>query len=87
MRSLKSQAWIPEVYAAMHRSDTVAEPRFDYERNLLRKSTSVTLWQNPTLASFMNGLNAMVVHLVASVSVVRNRINLNADRYSTNATD
>lgn len=70
-----------EVYNELHRWDNKISRHFDWENNLMQKSTSGVIRKNQDVGEFVRGLNPIMSLLVDYPVYVRNWKNWRVDKY------
>ena len=72
---------IPELYYLKSKWNNNPNARFDWENNILKKSTSPILFNNPKTQGYLVRIEKMVSLMVDSIHIVRNYFNIGVDRY------
>ena len=57
------------------------KPNFDYENDILNKSLSPYIYQNPLMANFLDKIQPMVSLLFDNFNVIKNWKNYMVDKY------
>jgi len=72
---------IKEIYDLKHRNDKLTDKPYDYENNLLKRTLSPHMFNNPNLREYIIRIEKMMVLLFDNISVVRNFKNYIVDKY------
>lgn len=72
---------IPEMFMLRHKHDKLNDEGYNYVDNLLKRSTSSTLWSNDNMNIFLEDLNSMQVILTDSILPVRNIFYSSLNKY------
>jgi hypothetical protein len=71
---------LPELRYLKHFHDD-DRPYFDYEKDILNKSLSPYIYENQTMARFLDKLSKMVALSFDGVNIVKNFKNFMVDKY------
>jgi hypothetical protein len=82
--SLEKDRHIKELYFLQHKHDNFIHKGYNWEENLLKKTTSPHIWKNPTMRAYLTKMEKMMVLMVEKMSVARNYYNYTVDKYYKN---
>lgn len=80
-RSIENDVHINELYILSHRRDKELHNATTYKTDLISKSISPNLFKNNNMFGFLNLLQPMVYHMIASNSLIRNWLNFSVNKY------
>lgn len=80
-KSIENDVHINELYILSHRHDNEINNSKTYKTELLNKSISPALYKNDNVAGFLDLLQPMVYHMIASNSMIRNWLNYTVSKY------
>jgi hypothetical protein len=72
---------IREIYHLKHRNDNLIHRHFNWEDNLINKTTSPYIFRNDTMKKYLSHIQKMVSVMVQSTAKVRNFFNFTVDKY------
>lgn len=78
---IEKQLHIKELYDLNHRHDDITQKRFDYENELIIKTTSSQLLKNDSLFTFLLKIQDMQVYMIESILPIRNFWNITVNKY------
>lgn len=78
---LERDSQIKELYDLKHINDKELHTGFDYEQNLMIRSLSNVMFQNPTTAQFIEKIKYLFVNMIESNLIVRNFFNYTSGKY------
>lgn len=73
-----------ELYQLKHMYDSLKYQNFNWQQNLLKKTTSNHLWKNANMNAYMTRIEAMLVLMVEKISVARNFFLFTKRKYEQN---
>jgi hypothetical protein len=79
---LEKDTQINELYYLKHKHDTFKHRHYNWEDNLLRKTTSSYIWKNPVMNKYLTHIQSILVLMVEKVSVQRNFFNFTVNKYN-----
>jgi len=72
---------INQLWYIKHRNDKLKHTGYDYENNLLRRTLSSQMFNNPITNEFLSYLQGLLVWQIEATLVVRNFWNFTVSRY------
>ena len=78
---LQQDRQISELYYLKNRFNDNKYRHFDWENNILKKTTSPIIWENPNTNQFMTLIEKNAALMIESVNIVRNFFNIAIDKY------
>jgi hypothetical protein len=69
---LRKESNISEIYDIEHRFDSKTNRHYPYENELLKKTTTPYLWQNPNMNTYLKLIEKMCVQLVEQMVIAKN---------------
>ena len=79
--SLEKDRHLTELYYLKHRHDSKSNRHFDYENNLLKKSTTPYIWQNEEMYNYLTRIEKIAVLMLDKINYARNFFNYTVDKY------
>lgn len=80
-KSIENDVHINELYILSHRHDNEINNSKTYKTELLNKSLSPSLYKNDNMSGFLNLLQPMIYHMIASNTMIRNWLNFTVGKY------
>ncbi len=78
---LDRETQIKELYDLKHINDKELHTGFDYEENLMQRSLSNMMFQNPTTYQFISKTKYLLLNMIESNLIVRNFFNYTVSKY------
>ena len=78
---LQRQQQIPELYFLKTRFNNNPNRHFAWEDNILKRTLSPHMFNNPQMQHYLLQLEQLVSLLIESVNIVRNYFNISVDKY------
>lgn len=78
---LDRESQIKELYDLKHINDNELHTGFDYEENLMSRSLSNVMFQNPVTYQFINKTKGLLLNMIESNLIVRNFFNYTVSKY------
>jgi hypothetical protein len=81
--NFEQQLEIDELYQIKHRRDVYVNPHFEYEDNILKRTTSPYIWNNPNLRGYLEYMEQIQTLLIQKTSYLRNFYYVTRGKYDT----
>jgi hypothetical protein len=78
---LERESQIKELYDLKHINDNELHTGFDYEENLMQRSLSNVMFQNPTTYQFISKTKYLLLNMIESNLIIRNFFNYTVSKY------
>jgi len=78
---LEKDSQINEIYNIKNRHNSVKYRHYDYEKDILKKTTSSFLWQNKNMNGYLSLIEKMVALMFEQVNISRNYFNYTVNKY------
>lgn len=78
---LERESQIKELYDLKHINDNEIHTGFDYEENLMNRSLSNVMFQNPITYQFIGKIKYLFLNMIESNLLVRNFFNYTVSKY------
>jgi len=84
---IEKQRHIPELFYLKTKWNNNPNRHFPWEDNMLKKTLSNNMFNNPNMSEYLLQLEQMISLLVESVNVIRNFFNISVNKYYNDHTN
>jgi hypothetical protein len=79
--ALEKDKQIQELYFLKHKHDNMLHKGYNWQDNILKKTTTPFIWKNPVMHTFLSKIEKMLSLMVEKISVARNFFNYTVPKY------
>lgn len=81
MNNLEKSLEIDELYELKHRHDSKTNRHYEWEDNILKRTTTPYIWKNENMNEYLTLLEKMMGQMFEKTAYVRNFFNFTVNKY------